>query len=74
MTHPLDRDFATDTAYAVLQKRRRTGELTTPPLHQPDRRLQSALGTTRSEILRECLTGEPEPLVYEHGSALRHGS
>ena len=69
-----DTPIASDLSYECLQKRRRTGELTTPPLHQPDRRLQSALGTTRSEILRECLTGEPEPLVYEHGSELRHGS
>ena len=68
------RAIASDLSYEVLKQRRRAGELSTPVLHQPDRRLQSALGTTRSEILRECLTGEPEPLVYEHGSELRHGS
>ena len=68
-----DTPIASDLSYECLQKRRRSGELHTPVLHQPDRRLQSALGTTRSEILRECLTGEPEPLVYEHRSELRHG-
>ena len=70
----MDTPLASDLSYLVLQKRRRSGELHTPVLHQPDRRLQSALGTTRSEILRECLTGESEPLVYEHGSAWRHGA
>lgn len=69
-----DQPLASDLSYECLQKRRRTGELSAPVLHQPDRRVQPARGATRAAILRERLTGEAEPLRWEVGSEARHGS
>ena len=66
-----DQPIASDLSYAVLQKRRCTGELDAPPLHQADRRLPSSARATREAILRERLTGEAEPLVCEFGSKWR---
>lgn len=73
--------FASDLSYQVLEQRRRRNELAAPALDEAVRRLHPTVRCTgvcevtgtRLDVLTERLSGEPEPLVYEHRSELRHG-
>ena len=42
--HPLDRPICSDLSYETFQRRRRAGELTTPPLDSSNQRLVTVPG------------------------------